>query len=443
MLKKKTWIKENQKYIKGALIATVVLCCFLFFFLLKLPKEKIKEDKNKQTYREITHGEKVIQIPVFENKKLNQEIKKYEKNVLQDKNIDKVTYEVKKVGDVTQIIFKEMKEGKKYFRYWHYQQKMEKALTMNDFFGTWNPNIDSKIKKLSMLEYERNIRLLTPPIPKLLSVEELNQRIDFAIRKNQFYLVDNENESNLYLDISQKGESNLIVGIPLYLLKDDIHLEALGLKKEVFDRWFSNQNKNRKLVAFTYDDGPNPMTTPVLLQELTKRGANATFYMLGRNIERNPDVVKMIQNGGFEMGSHTYNHKNLKRLTEEEQAFEINGTVDALKKITGVEPSSTRPPYGNYNDATLSLLKNPILLWSVDTLDWKYRNTNAIIEHAINQIDDGDIVLFHDIYQTSVDASLNMIDELYKRGYLVMSVSELVRAKQITLQPGMKYYHIG
>lgn len=444
MLDKKKWLYENQKYIKGAFIATIIFAALFLFLISQFPKEKIKTDKNKQTYREITYGKKVIQIPVLKDKKMNQEIKKYEKNVLQDKQIEKVHYEINYVGNFIQIKWIETRDGKTSEKYWHYNQKTEKSIGLKDIFSSWNPDMDSKMKKMVQLELERKMRTLTPPLPDPMTIEEYNQSMNEAIQKNEFFLVDNQEESNLYFNLKDKKGNRMQVSVPLYAFQKQLRFEVLGFQKEeAMNRWFQNQNKGRKLVAFTYDDGPNPRTTPGLLKELTKRGVNATFYMLGKNIERNPDVVKMMQSGGFELGSHTYNHKNLKRCTEEEQNFEINGTVDALKKITGMEPSGMRPPYGNYNDTTLSLLKNPIILWDVDTLDWKYRNTDTIIQNSIDHIDDGDIVLFHDIYQTSVDASLNMIDELYKRGYLVMSVSELAKAKQVELKPGMKYYHIG
>ena len=169
---------------------------------------------------------------------------------------------------------------------------------------------------------------------------------------------------------------------------------------------------------------------------------NATFFMLGRNVEKYPEVVKMVDQNGFEIGSHTYQHRNLKRISNEEQSYEINQTKQVMQSAIGKNPTSIRPPYGNYNDVTLSYIDTPIILWNVDTWDWKYRDANAIYQNSIDKIEDGSIVLFHDIYYASIDAAVRMADELYMRGYLLLNVQELARAKHVTLTPKTRYYHI-
>ena len=244
----------------------------------------------------------------------------------------------------------------------------------------------------------------------------------------------------LYFEI-EKENKNYEIGIPFYMIKDQVNWEKLGIEKKV-DQWFQDYIKDRKVVAFTFDDGPNPNTTPTLLTELNKRGMNASFFMLGRNAEKYPEVVKMVDQNGFEIGSHTYQHRNLKRISNEEQSYEINQTKNIIHRIIGKNPTSIRPPYGNYNDVTLSYIDTPIILWNVDTLDWKYRDANATYQNSSDQIEDGSFVLFHDIYYASIDAAIRMADELYMRGYLLLSVKELARAKQVTLTPKTRYYRI-
>ena len=207
----------------------------------------------------------------------------------------------------------------------------------------------------------------------------------------------------MYFEI-EKENKNYEIGIPFYMIKDQVNWEKLGIEKKV-DQWFQDYIKDRKVVAFTFDDGPNPNTTPTLLTELNKRGMNASFFMLGRNAEKYPEVVKMVDQNGFEIGSHTYQHRNLKRISNEEQSYEINQTKNIIHRIIGKNPTSIRPPYGNYNDVTLSYIDTPIILWNVDTLDWKYRDANATYQNSIDQIEDGSIVLFHDIYYASIDAA--------------------------------------
>ena len=281
------------------------------------------------------------------------------------------------------------------------------------------------------------IRTLTPPIP---SDNQIQEEVKKAIASENWYLQNQNDDYCLYFEI-EKENKNYEIGIPFYMIKDQVNWEKLGIEKKV-DQWFQDYIKDRKVVAFTFDDGPNPNTTPTLLTELNKRGMNASFFMLGRNAEKYPEVVKMVDQNGFEIGSHTYQHRNLKRISNEEQSYEINQTKNIIHRIIGKNPTSIRPPYGNYNDVTLSYIDTPIILWNVDTLDWKYRDANATYQNSIDQIEDGSIVLFHDIYYASIDAAIRMADELYMRGYLLLSVKELARAKQVTLTPKTRYYRI-
>lgn len=442
-LDRQKWIKENQKYMKGAFVLTILFVFILFLFGMKLPKEKTLKDKFGQKYKELVYQNRIMKYPVFQDKLLNKEIKKYKKNVWNDQSIKNLSYQVETAGNMEQIIWTKQTEKEIHKDFWIYDRKQKKAIHPTELFHHWNEATENHIETLLYLETERMIRTLTPPIQENINEQMIQDMVKKAVKEKNFYLVNQKTDSNLYFELPFQPKK-LKVGIPLYQLKDDLNLELLGIKnkKETLNVWFQNQNQGRKLVAFTYDDGPNPNTTPGLLQELKKRSMTATFFMLGKNVERNAPLVKTMHTMGFDLASHTFNHRNLKRITNEEQAVEINGTVDAIKNATGIEPSSTRPPYGNYNEVTLSLLKNPIVLWNVDTLDWKYRNVDMTYQNSIDKIDDGDIVLFHDIYKTSVDASLKIADELYKRGYIIMSVKDLARAKNKTLETGVKYYSI-
>ena len=167
---------------------------------------------------------------------------------------------------------------------------------------------------------------------------------------------------------------------------------------------------------------------------------NATFFMLGTNVEKHPETVKYVDENGFEVASHTYQHRNLRKIPVGDQNYEIYHTQELIHQTIGKDPTVIRPPYGNYSEETLSFIQTPIVLWNVDTLDWKYRDANEIYQNSIDKIQDGDIVLMHDIYYRSVDAAILFADELYQRGYAVVSVQELAKAKNVTLIPKERYY---
>ena len=419
------------------MIGVFIVLVFMFVTAIFGNKGKLLKDKNGQYYREIKQDNRMIHIPVFQDKKLNEEAKKYQKKILENDKIENLEYEIKVTGDLTQVIWTKKEDKKEEKETWIYHQNDHQRVTLKQVFHHWNREMEEKIITFLNLEWNRMIRTLTPPIP---SDNQIQEEVKKAIASENWYLQNQNDDYCLYFEI-EKENKNYEIGIPFYMIKDQVNWEKLGIEKKV-DQWFQDYIKDRKVVAFTFDDGPNPNTTPTLLTELNKRGMNASFFMLGRNAEKYPEVVKMVDQNGFEIGSHTYQHRNLKRISNEEQGYEINQTKNIIHRIIGKNPTSIRPPYGNYNDVTLSYIDTPIILWNVDTLDWKYRDANATYQNSIDQIEDGSIVLFHDIYYASIDAAIRMADELYMRGYLLLSVKELARAKQVTLTPKTRYYRI-
>lgn len=419
------------------MIGVFIVLVFMFVTAIFGNKGKLLKDKNGQYYREIKQDNRMIHIPVFQDKKLNEEAKKYQKKILENDKIENLEYEIKVTGDLTQVIWTKKEDKKEEKETWIYHQNDHQRVTLKQVFHHWNREMEEKIITFLNLEWNRMIRTLTPPIP---SDNQIQEEVKKAIASENWYLQNQNDDYCLYFEI-EKENKNYEIGIPFYMIKDQVNWEKLGIEKKV-DQWFQDYIKDRKVVAFTFDDGPNPNTTPTLLTELNKRGMNASFFMLGRNAEKYPEVVKMVNQNGFEIGSHTYQHRNLKRISNEEQSYEINQTKNIIHRIIGKNPTSIRPPYGNYNDVTLSYIDTPIILWNVDTLDWKYRDANATYQNSIDQIEDGSIVLFHDIYYASIDTAIRMADELYMRGYLLLSVKELARAKQVTLTPKTRYYRI-
>ena len=433
----KNWYQTQKKYIKWAAFGVLIVIFLMLITTVLGNHGKVLKDQKGQYYREMKQGNRTIQVPVFENKKLNEEAKKYQNRILRDEKVDSLTYELKPVGDLTQVIWTKKEKEKEEKEIWVYHQKEEQAMTLKQIFKNWNQNTQSDLFTFLNLEWNRMLRTLTPPVP---SDHQIQEELQKAIDENHWYLENDQEDFHLYFEITKENK-NYKIGIPFYVLKDQIDWDKLGISKEE-DKWFRDYIKDRKVVAFTFDDGPNPNTTPTLITEFHKRGMNATFYMLGRNAEKYPEVVKMVDQNGFEIGSHTYQHRNLKRISDEEQKFEIQKTIQVIQSAIGKDPTSIRPPYGNYNDVTLSYIETPIVLWNVDTWDWKYRDANVTYQNSIDKIQDGSIILFHDIYYASIDAAVRMADELYQRGYVLLSIQELARAKNVTLTAKTRYYQI-
>lgn len=187
-----------------------------------------------------------------------------------------------------------------------------------------------------------------------------------------------------------------------------------------------NIDPNRPMVALTYDDGPNAPVTNRILNSLEAVGGRATFFVVGSNVHgRNATIMKRAFDMGCEIGNHTYRHENLTKLSAEAIKSTISSTDQKVIEVTGTSPSLVRPPYGAKNASVLNTIGKPAILWSIDTLDWKTKNASSTINAVLNHVKDGDVILMHDIYGPTADASETIIPELVKRGYQLVTVTEL------------------
>lgn len=201
---------------------------------------------------------------------------------------------------------------------------------------------------------------------------------------------------------------------------------AKKLKKDVKQVKRTEQTALTKSVALSFDDGPNPSTTPKLLQTLKEKKVYATFFLLGENSIKNPEIVKQIKEEGNEIGSHTYDHQDLSQLSSNEIQMEIEKTDKVIEKITGEDIVFLRPPYGSITELGARLVNRPIINWSVDSEDWKTRDSEQIFQKIIETVYDGSILLFHDIYPETVSVIPQVIDYLHEQGYQIETVGELL-----------------
>ena len=191
-------------------------------------------------------------------------------------------------------------------------------------------------------------------------------------------------------------------------------------------------------VALTFDDGPG-IYTDRLLDALEKNNAKATFFMVGTNVSDFPDTVNRMEKLGCELGNHTYSHKDLTSLSSDEISDQVEDMNYGLNEFLGHGSSLVRPPYGSVNEAVQSNVNYPLILWSLYTLDWETLDTQATVKNVFENVQDGDIILMHDIYENSVAAAEILIPELIKQGYELVTVSELAHSKGVDLQAGQVY----
>ena len=196
-----------------------------------------------------------------------------------------------------------------------------------------------------------------------------------------------------------------------------------------------------KLIAITFDDGPGKYTGE-LLDALKKYNAKATFFLVGTCVERYPELVKREVEEGHQVANHSWDHAKLTDLSQSAISAELSKTENAIDKACGKDLGTlmVRPPYGSSNSAVQNSANAPLIFWSVDTLDWKYRNAETVKNNIVNNAKDGAIILLHDIHSTSVQGAVAAIEELTGQGYTFVTVSELFRRKGITMSNGTGYH---
>lgn len=186
------------------------------------------------------------------------------------------------------------------------------------------------------------------------------------------------------------------------------------------------QSQAHPEVALTFDDGPSPKYTPLLLDGLKEKNVRATFFLLGKNVKENQELVQRMQAEGHLLGNHTYNHVQLNKIPETTARQEILKTNNEIYEATGKYPEYMRPPYGAWKKNMELCVEMLPVFWDIDTLDWKSQNVDAILNAAGEEPEDGSIILMHDEYQTSVEAALLLIDRLKEKGYEFVTVDELI-----------------
>ena len=189
---------------------------------------------------------------------------------------------------------------------------------------------------------------------------------------------------------------------------------------------WSDGERERRQIALTFDDGPHPKYTKLLLDGLAQRGVVATFFVVGKNIPGNEALISRMEQEGHLIGNHTYDHVKISDLSAEQACEQVERTSALVREITGKDTEFIRPPFGAWNKGMECSFTMIPVLWSIDPLDWTTQNTALIKERILKEVQEGDIILMHDYYQSSVDAALDVVDALLAQGYEFVTVDRLI-----------------
>lgn len=398
---------------------------FVFFLIICLLISGCESEPEILTEIENKDALVSINYPVTEVSALDEAISSYINKVRAEfKNSDydgkpelNISYTYKEVNDevinvsiLTEIVTDKTVSKIKTFTY---NKKSEKFLTMEDIVDDLDV-LDYDIKKELLSKYQdADMDYLSNVSYDFFTMDDENLTIYF----NPTQLKDT-NDELVYLDIPLDS-LNLLIDVD----REENTNTYLNFKKNTI-------NEEDKVVALTFDDGPSKYTKDIL-DILKKHDACGTFFLIGNKVSFYGDILREMLSEGNEIGNHSYDHKYLTRLSEEEVKDEINKTQDEIKRVTGYTPTLFRPTYGGYNNTLKSYIDLTFVLWDVDSRDWSVKSTEGIMYNVFKDVKSGSIILFHDNHEYSVNALPSVIKELKKQGYKFVTVSELLELKKL------------
>lgn len=398
---------------------------FVFFLIICLLISGCESEPEILTEIENKDALVSINYPVTEVSALDEAISSYINKVRAEfKNSDydgkpelNISYTYKEVNDevinvsiLTEIVTDKTVSKIKTFTY---NKKSEKFLTMEDIVDDLDV-LDYDIKKELLSKYQdADMDYLSNVSYDFFTMDDENLTIYF----NPTQLKDT-NDELVYLDIPLDS-LNLLIDVD----REENTNTYLNFKKNTI-------NEEDKVVALTFDDGPSKYTKDIL-DILKKYDACGTFFLIGNKVSFYGEVLREMLSEGNEIGNHSYDHKYLTRLSEEEVKDEINKTQDEIKRVTGYTPTLFRPTYGGYNNTLKSYIDLTFVLWDADSRDWSIKSTEGIMYNVFKDVKSGSIILFHDNHEYSVNALPSVIKELKKQGYKFVTVSELLELKKL------------
>lgn len=204
-----------------------------------------------------------------------------------------------------------------------------------------------------------------------------------------------------------------------------------------------NIDPSKPMIAITYDDGPCTGPGYRIIEVFEKYGQRCTFFVVGERLAELPSRVEELQrmvSSGFEIGNHSYDHEYFNSLTDDQIRQEVSKCNAAIQKYAGVTPTVMRLPGGTQSERIRAAVSMPIILWNIDTEDWKTRNADSTVSKVLGKVKDGDIVLMHELYNATAEATERLVPALVEQGFQLVTVSELAKYKGVTLQNSKVYY---
>lgn len=312
-----------------------------------------------------------------------------------------------------------------------------------------NNKVVSKI-----LDYKTNKELTFDDIIKKNKIVDMNKKISellyYKYPTAVASLLDNYAQKDyLFYDsyilikynLSQEIlETNRCFDLKVYYyeIKDYLNFEVPIYSYKNEDGF--DYDENKITIVFSFDDGPNGKKTQNILNTLEDYKMSATFFMLGNKLLNDEETVKKVTNSHSEVGYHSFNHTSFIKQKISEVKNEYQTSNEIFYNLTNHYFKYTRPPYGSYNQKVLESIDTPFVRWDIDTNDWRYHDAEYITKYVLENYSNGDIILFHDSYDTTVKAINKLVPILYNLDVQVLSITEYTKLKNINLENHKMYF---
>lgn len=397
-----------------------------FFFLFIGCTPKLKETKIETIIEENSHYKIGMNYPITQYKKIDRAISSYINTCYQDflkeqsenisldtveeLNIDYTLYENEDLISIT--LFKTKNEEEEIQTY-TYSLKKNAFLSPEDFVS-----LSTLYSMANTLLFERFGNVLDLSLLK----ENLHTNL-FSIDHEYFYLYYPPST------LSKKYKDTIIIDIPLKKLNMQVE-KTINVNQEIMEAEIDLEKvnsiieMNKKVIALTFDDGPSSHTEDII-SILKENEAVATFFILGNKVKTYENVLRKSLEYGNELGNHTFNHKWLTKLKDEEIKKQIEDTQNIIYETLGYTPVLFRPSYGSINKRVREDISLDVVLWNIDTMDWKYKSVSKIRDRATLNAEDGSIILMHETYERTKKALPEIIQILKEKGFVFVTISEL------------------
>ncbi|MDD2203174.1 MAG: polysaccharide deacetylase family protein [Bacilli bacterium] len=329
-----------------------------------------------------------------------------------------------------------------------------------------------KLKRKESLKYKKAIKVkfirkiikniaigtIAISIPILINSCYINESEPVLTPHEEVAVVSNDNENKEIVaveivlnDVEKKEDLPVVEIVPPIKEptreEDELPIEVINppIKEETIPNPTPVEETNevkqqeKRMVALSYDDGPSKTLTPELLEILKDNDCTATFFVLGNRVKQYSDIIYEVYSAGNEIGNHSFDHSNFANLSESEIKEQLNSTNEAIYEVTNEYPTFFRPPYGSTTEKVKEAADCPIALWSIDSNDWRKISDEDVINNVILSLEDGKIILMHDIHERTIEVSKILIPKIKELGYDIVSIKELYEAKGIELEDGSVY----